>query len=260
MTGIGVRLRRQVRAARHLIGDRRAMGDAESARRFRRLRHYRTSPGGSLVELRPRALGGAPLLVRPGTSDAQVVWYSFVQQRHLPPSGLSAPSVILDLGANIGATMAHFASLYPTARVFGAELDPGNAALCRRNVASFGERCRVIEAAVWNVDGRIAYDVEAGREDGASVDPAGRRFARAISLRSLLDLVGGQADYVKINVEGAESALLSAEGWEGVRAVGVEVHEPFTTAACAEQLRRIGFAIDGSRGPWVYGRRPAAET
>lgn len=252
----GSTLRRRARALRHLVGDRRAMGDAESARRFRRLRHRPTAAGGAPVELRPRALGGAPFFVRPGTSDAQVVWYSFVQRRHLPPGGLSAPTVVVDLGANIGATMAHFASLHPSARVVGVELDPENAALCRRNVAAFGERCTLIEAAVWTDDGDVAYDLDAGHQDAASVSPEGSRVARALALTSLLEQIGGRADYVKANIEGAERALLDTEGWERVRAVGIEVHEPFTTDACTERLRALGFTVTGSRGPWVYARRP----
>lgn len=232
------------------------MGDPESARRFRCLRHHSTAVGGPPVELRPRALGGASFFVRPGTSDAQVVWYSFVQQRHLPFGRLPTPAVVLDLGANIGATMAHFASLHPAARVFGVELDPENAALCRRNVEVFGDRCQVIEAAVWIDDGDVAYDLNAGRQDAASVSPAGSRVARARALRSLLELIGGRADYVKVNIEGAEQALLETGNWEGAGAVGIEVHKPFTTAACAERLRAIGFTVQGSRGPWVYARRP----
>src|SRR5436305_882928 len=80
---------------------------------------------GGEAEIAIRALGGWSVTIRRGSSDAEVVWETFSGKFHLPPSDLW-PRTIWDLGANIGLTVAHFAVLYPEARLIGVELDDGN--------------------------------------------------------------------------------------------------------------------------------------
>jgi hypothetical protein len=53
--------------------------------------------------------------------------------------------------------MADFVVRYPHARVIGVELDDVNAALARRNVEPWADRCHVVNAAVWSVDGDAWY-------------------------------------------------------------------------------------------------------
>ena len=100
-----------------------------------------------LVPLRVKALHGQTIYCRSGLADLGVVYDTFEGRYHLPPAGIGAVRTILDLGANIGLTMAHFAVLYPQARILGVELDAGNFALCRKNIEAFGDRCRVLHAA-----------------------------------------------------------------------------------------------------------------
>ena len=136
----------------------RVTSDRESLRTFVRLARGEGGDGlRSPAGLRLRALGGHRVLVRPGTSDLDTVWGTFGRRYHLPPADLGTPHTIWDLGANVGLTMAHFAFLFPHARVLGVELDGENVALARQNLAPWSDRCEVIHAAVWSTDGEVRY-------------------------------------------------------------------------------------------------------
>jgi FkbM family methyltransferase len=210
------------------------------------------------VEIRFRALGGAPVHLRPGTQDDSLPQDVFLKSHHLPPTSIPADElkVVWDLGANAGLTIAHMARLLPEARIWGVELDEENARLCRLNIAPWGERCKVIHAAVWVADGTIAYHRPAGREQSFRValappDPSAgppapgvsRPSAPALSLNTLFERTGPRVDYVKMDIEGAEMQVLKRDtDWaDHVRALKVEVHAPYTVEQCIEDLGLLGF-------------------
>jgi FkbM family methyltransferase len=237
------------RVARVAVGAGRLAADARSLRSLARL-EMAPAPDGE-VELRLRPLGGRAVALRPGTSDADVLWDTFFHGYHLPPHeaverGLR---VIWDLGANVGLTMAHMAALYPQARVLGAELDPDNARLARRNVAAWGERCEVVECAVWVDDGEVRYhhhDSASGYNVVADDRPEGDRRAPARALGALLreHSPAQPVDYMKMDVEGSEFELLKRNtDWaDTVRAIQVEAHFGYSLDECERDLRRLGFA------------------
>jgi FkbM family methyltransferase len=201
-------------------------------------------PPTCLARLRLRPLGGSEVFIRPATSDLGTVWGTFARQYHLPPPELGAPRTIWDLGANIGLTMAHFACLFPDARVLGVELDADNVALARRNVAPWADRCEVIHAAVWASDGEVRYQGWGGTSN-YQVTGAGEEGTpvRAVSLAELAREHGGPVDYVKVDVEGAERELLrDGTGWaDAVRCLKIELHGDYSVPECEADLRRLGF-------------------
>ena len=215
-------------AAKDWIATTLEVSDRESRKQFRRLRRIRRDvrggrrdlPDPAPLPIRLRVLGGEPFYVRPGTSDIDVVWEALIRRRTGPPGEVGNPRVIVDLGANVGATMAYAASRFPDARIIGVELDHSNALLCRRNVAPWEDRCVVVESAVWSSDGEVSYLSEPGREwshrvvDGHPDDGHLHR-ARAISIDSLVrDLGEPQVDYLKMDIEGSEQEC-SAKGPRG---------------------------------------------
>jgi FkbM family methyltransferase len=214
------------------------------------------------ISLRIRALGRTVLL-RPGTSDGEVVWETFQGLYHLPPPSVGEPALIWDLGANIGLTAAHFAHLFPRTRIIGVELDAGNAALARANLAPWSARCELITAAVWPEDGEVSYDPVPGTEYALRVKsgPGGESTAPALSLNSLLARSGASTiDFVKMDIEGAERRVLreNTQWAEFVRSIKVEVHEPYETEECARDLEELGFVIRLDDRHWacVMGERP----
>lgn len=219
------------------------------------------------VELGIRALGGRRLAVRPGTSDLAVLLSTFVGLFQLPPREVAERDlrVIIDLGSNIGSTIAQLAAAFPNARIVGAEPDSENSALCRRNIAAWGHRCELIEAAVWSTDGPVSIRREAGHEDGVRVtesrrSPAsGEPIVQGLTLNTLLaDLGDPVVDYMKMDIEGAEREVLRRNSrWSSVNSIKVEVHRPYTVHECQADLRALGFAtrLDKRHPACVEGSR-----
>lgn len=246
-------LKKVLREVSHLL----VMSDLGSLVTYYRVNHP-SSRRGELprtVELRIRQLHGRPVTIRTRGTDARVVFDAFVHRFHLPPEGTvppRGPSLVFDLGSNIGCTMAHLACVYPDASIVGVELDADNAAICRKNIAPWSGRCELREAAVWSEDGRIEYEHVDGAEDGFSVtkrsnDGRGElRRARAVSIDTLLEETCGperMVDYMKIDIEGAERDVLrSNTAWASrVRCIKVELHGGYTSEQCIADLERLGF-------------------
>jgi FkbM family methyltransferase len=222
------------------------LSDARSRLNYMRLRSHNRPANGthpSALALRVEAINGRRVYCRPATTDLCVFNDTFSGRYHLPPADLQIRT-ILDIGSNIGLTMAHYASLYPEARILGIEMDQGNAEVCRANIAPYGTRCEVLVGAAWKEDGEVAYGGHT--EWGFRITPescGSSRQVRAFSMPSLIDRLGvARVDFVKMDIEGAELEVL-ADAWKWSDRVGclkVEVHPPYTLAACLRDLEAAG--------------------
>ena len=196
--------------------------------------------------VRIKHLGGGELTVRPATSDIYVLRDTFFGRFHLPPREIE-PRVILDLGSNIGTTMAHFAHLHRDALICGVELDEENAALCVRNTARWNDRCRLLHAAVAARNGTAQYEREVGIHRWGFRIGSGSAPARAMSLDSIVEHFGlEKIDYVKMDIEGAECEVLRNPGqWpHRVQSLKMEVHPPYTVDEAAHDLAQLGFSCE----------------
>lgn len=196
------------------------------------------------VTLHPACLRGNPIQCRPGTRDKSSLEDLLFHQVYLPPNPLQQPRVIVDLGSNVGYTVAHFAVLYPGARIIGLELDPENYALAVKNVEPWKDRVTLLNAAIWSVDGEVMFG---GRGQDAfrvlpsaqnsppqigraavAADAIGARLAKSVSMASLMrDQDISRIDYLKMDIEGGEAELvLNADcSWaEHVDAMKIELH------------------------------------
>jgi hypothetical protein len=89
---------------------------------------------------------------------------------------------------------------------------------------------------------------------------------RAVSLRTALERLGGSADFVKLDCEGAEWDLLTdTEPWQRVRNLSLEYHidgpPDHTPEKAAELVTALGFTIVRKGGPaygvgWINAQRP----
>jgi FkbM family methyltransferase len=259
---------------RHSFMAARVTSDRRSLRTYIRLTRIARDedPGGRAVGLRLRPLGGRRVLVRPSTSDVDTVWGTFARGNHRPPPELAGRPLrlILDLGANIGLTMADLAVRFPQARLVGIELDADNVFLARANIAPWGDRCELVHGAVWTADTEAFYEPLRGHTAGHRVGgvgpaaPAGAVRVPAFSLNTLLDRYapGDRVDYLKMDTEGAECALLreNAEWAHRVACMNVEVHHPYRTDECERDLRALGFETRTEPRSWgcVIGVRNGA--
>jgi len=162
---------------------------------------------------------GREVELRLGTTDDQIFHEAFVKQFHLPPEQIS-PATVLDLGCNIGLTVAHFEALWPDADIIGVDLDADNCVVARRNC----RRARILNVAVSAISGTQTYS---GEEAWSfRLDPSGDRVVESRTLDELTDLIGGRADFVKMDIEGAEWEVVQAPGeWpERVGSLLIEIH------------------------------------
>lgn len=229
--------------------------DFESYRTYLSLSRERPGQGQQHQRrsIRVRPLGGREVSLRRGTTDATTVFTTFFHRFHRPPKAavMRPQPFILDLGANIGLTMADFATTFPGSTVVGVELDHENAMLCRQNIAPWSTQCTLIEGAVWTDDGEITYESSFGSEDAFTVAPSEKSTrgtpikARSLNISTILREAGDPplVDFVKMDIEGAESSVLekNTEWAERVRAIGVELHHGYTHEAAMSALRRMGF-------------------
>lgn len=219
-----------------------------------------------------RELGGSELWVRPATTDMIMATLDYRHGLHLPPAEASGRPMkrIVELGVNAGGALAGLAYRYPEAKLLGAEPDARNVALAERNVAAFGPRARIVQAAIWDADTDLAIQgsdafgltVTSLGKDGAA--PAGASVVGAMTIDSLLaaHAPGDDIDFMLMTIEGAEPRVLGAGGdWvRRVRSIRVELHEPIGYLAedCLAQLRGLGFearAIPELQGGWALGVR-----
>lgn len=205
-----------------------------------------------VVALGVREWDGRPLFVRPTGTDWETAHASLIGRYHRAPEELTGVRTILDLGANIGATVADLAAAHPGARVLGIEPDAANVAVARRNVQPWRDRASIVQGAVWTEDGEIAYGGDRGEwayrvlpAMDERTDAAAIATVPAFSMTTLIDMLSpdDDVDYVKMDVEGAERFLLDGSAdWAGrVRCLQVEVHAPWDVAACRRSLERLGF-------------------
>lgn len=182
------------------------------------------------------------LYSRPGTSDRDVIWSVF-ERRDYDLSRLrrfdeirqwlgarhrqGRRPLIIDAGANIGASAVFFALTFPTATVIAIEPEPGNFELLVKNTHGLNVRC--FHAALAATDGRAAlhdpgegnWGFRAERTEAGSgnlpcfgIDRLHRETCNGDVFPFLvkIDIEGGEADVFAANTSWvAETPVLIAE-------------------------------------------------
>jgi FkbM family methyltransferase len=265
---------------RSLFGGLMVMADQRSRWRLIRLKLAHRRRAGAPVATAPEAvavnikLTGKPFYLRPGSSDTAVVAYDFTFRYGRPPKELDGHPLarIVELGCNIGGTLACSAARYPGARLLGVEPDGDNAALARRNVEPWRERCRIIQAAIWDSDGEVTIDPTSWSREAYGLiirprrpdDPPSLPSIRALSVQTVLDELDGAGpiDYVFMDIEGTEERVLRRNtAWAdrvGAIRVVTQGEAGYRPEDCARDLGRLGFRARIERiayGAFVVGVR-----
>lgn len=144
--------------------------------------------------------------------------------------------LIIDAGANIGASVLFFRWRYPQARIIAIEPEPDNYRLLRRNTQGQANLSHT-QSALASQDGEMRlYDpgrsTDAYRVGGPDTEGANGRdlgSVPAVSVPTLLRAIGGDAKplLAKIDIEGAEAELFSANtDWvDDFPAIAIELHD-----------------------------------
>ena len=167
--------------------------------------------------------------------------------------------LILDCGANIGMATLYFMWRYPKAEVHAFEPDPDTFTLLKRNLEANGlVRAHPHQLAVSDRSGRIRFfrnDADPGCPAMSTVPdrmPRNATTVDACALSEFLDreLPGREVDLLKLDIEGAEEAVLRELARSGalarVRELVVEYHhhvgdEPSKLGSFLGNLEHAGF-------------------
>lgn len=159
----------------------------------------------------------------------------------------SAAPRVIDGGAHIGLATLYFKKVCPQARVLCFEPDPASAGLLRRNlVANRLADVEVIEAGLSGQTGTARFRSDGS--DGGRLSEA-REAAESIRTVCLSDYLIEPADFLKLNIEGQELAVLNEVEAQGrlrqIRELVLEYHgwpdAPQRLGAILELLDRNGF-------------------
>lgn len=167
---------------------------------------------------------GVRVVYRLNRGDIQTVREVWFQETYRLPYELPGDrGTLLDLGANIGLTSVYLARRHGFERIVAVEPLADNAALARCNLAMNHISAEVVEAAIAPQAGHATFapadDHNAGRvtADGSGLP---------VSLVTVDEIAPEPIRLVKLDIEGAEAALLTANNeWLG-RTTGliVEFH------------------------------------
>ena len=169
-----------------------------------------------------------------------------------------APSVIYDIGANIGVASLFFGARYPGATIYGFEPLPSNYEICSMNYQNL-HQARAFPWALGSSTGTATFEFEAADNRGgrlaASSAVNAQRSTQSIAVEvfSIADVIGEKRldppELLKIDVEGAELEVLRGIGSHigSVKAIHVETHGPELRVECLRWLRDNGFTVIGER-------------
>jgi FkbM family methyltransferase len=135
---------------------------------------------------------------------------------------------VLDCGANIGLSVIYIKQHYPDANVVAFEPDDTNFGLLEKNVQSFGySNVTLRKEAVWIANTELNFS-DAGSMS-SKIEEAGGNQTKLVKAIRLKDLLTRRVDFLKIDIEGAEYAVLNdiKENLHHVQNMFLEYHGDF---------------------------------
>jgi FkbM family methyltransferase len=174
--------------------------------------------------------GFGKLAMRKNTSDEKVFWQIFVE-KELDLDYKIEPKLIIDGGANIGASTLWFAKKFLSAQIIAIEPEEYNFKILQKNCGSL-PNVKLIKAALWNknIDLKIK-NIGLGKWGFVVVEskPDDKKKISAITIDNILTDSGHEEiSILKLDVEGSEKELFESgfESWLGkVKVLIIELHE-----------------------------------
>lgn len=171
-------------------------------------------------------------------------------------------NTVVDVGANIGQTVAYWAMRFPKARLGAVEMMPENVARLEEHARLNGWRLQVVAVAAADHPGEVVVQrntasarhrldefvqvssVREGLTNEKAVVPA-------LPIGTILDqLAFPEVDLMKVDIEGAEVLLLhDIANWAPrVRNLMLELHDNIDESWARKTLRAAGFNIQRLEG------------
>src|SRR5688572_17860994 len=120
-------------------------------------------------------------------------------------TGLTNSPYILDCGANIGLGIIYFKQLWPGSKIIAFEPDDKIAAILRYNIKIFDFKdVEIIQKACWNEETTLQFFHE-GADAGRVAQEYDFENILQVQTIRLKDFLNTKVDFLKIDIEGAES-------------------------------------------------------
>lgn len=221
-----------------------------SAREYRRLVRTPTFIGGATQFL------GKPLRYTDAPGLLHSIREIFVEEVYRFQAQSDAPHII-DAGANIGLSVLYFKRLYPNSTVIAYEPDPTIFSALEKNVGGL-KGVELRQAAAWTEDTTLTFYMEGSLAGSTEIDFIGKQVPVAVkSERLKSELAKRPVDFLKIDIEGAETAVLFdiEEELERVHHLFFEYHSiPEKAQSLGDLLNLVSrqgyrYSINGTHGP-----------
>jgi FkbM family methyltransferase len=130
----------------------------------------------------------------------------FVRENYKFHCETNSPTII-DCGANIGLSVLYFKSQYPQAVIHAFEPDPGAYEKLVANIKANGFKdVFTYKAAVWIEDGELVFESDGSW--GGHIGDDASAVGVTINARKLDGLLDKHVDFLKMDIEGAESDVI----------------------------------------------------
>jgi FkbM family methyltransferase len=187
-----------------------------------------------------------PVYYREGTSDALVIEQVFARKEYECVQAEPMVRSIIDCGANVGYTAFYLLHHYPFARIAIVEPDSENLAVCRKNLAPFGDRVTMIQAGIWDAAGPMCLDRQgdAWAFVARPAQPHETPEFNAVTIGDVMTQAGfSHVDILKVDIEGAEEvAFRNQPRWlANVKTLVVELHGPACENSVVDSLRAFDY-------------------
>lgn len=190
-------------------------------------------------------LAGTQLALRNGTTDIDVFIQHFGRRELIDINFPKNVKIVLDLGANIGVSVAVFRKFFPDAKIIAVEMNKANYSLLKQATAN-DKKVELVNGAIWS-DSRVIDEIDTGEGEWAyrvgEREHAGTIIGKVPAytfnqLFGMHHLV--RVDVCKMDIEGAEKEVLESS-WRDIFKVTklliVEVHD--WIPGCTETVDRI---------------------
>jgi FkbM family methyltransferase len=156
----------------------------------------------------------------------------FIQDQYHFMAKNSAP-IIIDCGSNIGMSVLYFKKLYPEARVIAFEPDPDTFAMLKQTAKDNGFKdVKIINSAVAGKNGRQKFYSDKNKPGNLHMSLLKSRVKNGkpyeTRVEKLSSYIKAGADFVKMDVEGAEAEVISELDKSGklkkIGQMAIEVH------------------------------------
>lgn len=145
----------------------------------------------------------------------------------------SAPRFVVDAGAHIGVFSLIVSAYFPEARILAIEPNRTNIEILERNFSANQVRGDIQPVALWNENTLVGFS--GGQSNAGRIQPEEREeLVQARTLSSILGDSISEVDFLKLDIEGAELAVLPdvLPQLPQKACIYVELHD----AACHSQL------------------------